>query len=176
MAPAPSTSEGVPLASERAGGEVTAAEWKTLHKTLKKISEDIERLQFNTCVSQFMICVNELNDLKCTKRAILEPLLIALAPFAPFITEELWHALGNSGSIHQATFPTIEEKYLVESAFNYPVSINGKTRATISLALDLSEAEVKAEVLKDEIVQKWVNGTEPKKFIFVKGRIINVVV
>jgi leucyl-tRNA synthetase len=158
------------------GEEPTAAEYKALHKTLKKISEDIERLQFNTCVSQFMICVNELNDLKCTKREILQPLLIALAPFAPFITEELWSLMGNSGSVHHASFPTIEEKYLVESAFDYPVSINGKTRATINLALDINEADAKAVVLKDETVQKWLNGAEPKKFIFVKGRIINVVI
>jgi leucyl-tRNA synthetase len=164
---------------ERTGGEdvlVTSAELKILHKTLKKVAEDIERLQFNTCVSQFMICVNELYDLKCTKRAILEPLLIALAPFAPFLTEELWQALGNSGSIHQATYPAIEEKYLIESSFNYPVSINGKVRAEIPLALDLDEASVKAAVLSNDIISKWTNGSEPKKFIFVKGRIINVVV
>ena len=154
----------------------TVAEFKALHKTIKKIAEDIERLQFNTCVSQFMICLNELNDLKCTKREILEPLLIALAPFAPFLTEELWLALGNSGSIHQAKYPAVEEKYLVESSFNYPVSINGKTRAEIALALDLDEAAVRAIVLTNETVQKWTNGAEPKKFIFVKGRIINVVV
>ena len=170
------TSALAPSPSERAGGEVTPAEYKALHKTLKKIAEDIERLQFNTCVSQFMICLNELTDLKCTKREILEPLLIALAPFAPFLTEELWQALGNGGSIHQAKYPTIEEKYLVESSFNYPVSINGKVRAEIPLALDLDEAAVRAAVLSNETIQKWTNGSEPKKFIFVKGRIINVVV
>jgi leucyl-tRNA synthetase len=123
-----------------------------------------------------MICLNELTDLKCNKREILEPLLIALAPFAPFLTEELWEALGNSGSVHHATYPAIEEKYLVESSFNYPVSINGKVRAEIPLALDLDEATVKTNVLSHETIQKWTNGTEPKKFIFVKGRIINVVV
>jgi leucyl-tRNA synthetase len=154
----------------------TDAENKVLHKTLKKISEDIERLQFNTCISQFMICLNELNDLKCTKRSVLEPLLIALAPFAPFLTEELWQALGNSGSVHHATFPAVEEKYLVESAFTYPISINGKVRANLPFALDLTEADVKASVLADETVQKWLEGKEAKKFIFVKGRIINVVV
>lgn len=152
------------------------AELKVLHKTIKKIAEDIERLQFNTCISQFMIAMNELNELKCTKRDILEPLLITLAPFAPFLTEELWQALGNSGSIHHATFPKLEEKYLVESAFTYPVSINGKVRAEIPLALDLDEAAVKAAVLSNETIQKWTNGAEPKKFIFVKGRIVNVVV
>jgi leucyl-tRNA synthetase len=154
----------------------TAAEYKSLHKTLKKIAEDIERLQFNTCVSQFMICLNELTDLKCTKREILEPLLIALAPFAPFLTEELWQALGHIESIHKAAYPKIEEKYLVESSFNYPVSINGKTRAEIPLALDLDEAAVRATVMSNETILKWTNGSEPKKFIFVKGRIINVVV
>jgi leucyl-tRNA synthetase len=152
------------------------AEYKALHKTLKKIAEDIERLQFNTCVSQFMICVNELNELRCTKRDILRPLVIALAPFAPFITEELWAALGNKGSVHQASYPAVEEKYLVESAFNYPVSINGKVRANIPFDLSVSEQDIKAAVLSNEAVTKWTNGAEPKKFIFVKGKIINVVV
>ena len=156
--------------------KASPAELKILHKTIKKIADDIERLSFNTCVSQFMICLNELNDLKCTKREILEPLLIVLAPFAPFLSEELWQALGNIGSIHKAAFPKFEEKYLVESAFTYPVSINGKVRAEIPLALDLDEAAVKAAVLSNETIQKWTNGAEPKKFIFVKGRIINVVV
>ncbi len=156
--------------------KASPAELKILHKTIKKIADDIERLSFNTCVSQFMICLNELNDLKCTKREILEPLLIVLAPFAPFLTEELWQALGNTGSIHKAAFPKFEEKYLVESAFTYPVSINGKVRAEIPLALDLDEAAMKAAVLSNENIQKWTNGSEPKKFIFVKGRIINVVV
>ncbi len=154
----------------------TDAEYKVLHKTLKKISEDIERLAFNTCVSQFMICTNELIDLKCTKRAILEPLVIALAPFAPFISDELWAALGKSGSVHQATFPTVEEKYLVESSFSYPISINGKVRANLQFDLNMGEAEVKAAVLANEVVLKWTEGKEPKKFIFVKGRIVNVVI
>ncbi|MBS1684861.1 MAG: leucine--tRNA ligase [Bacteroidetes bacterium] len=154
----------------------TDAEYKVLHKTLKKLSEDIERLAFNTCVSQFMICTNELIDLKCTKRAILEPLVIALAPFAPFISEELWASLGHSDSVHKAVFPKVEEKYLVESSFTYPISINGKVRANLPFALDLSEADVKAAVLANEIVLKWTEGKEPKKFIFVKGRIVNVVI
>lgn len=154
----------------------TDAEYKVLHKTLKKISEDIERLAFNTCVSQFMICTNELIELKCTKRAILEPLVITLAPFAPFISDELWAALGHSGSVHKATFPTVEEKYLVESSFSYPISINGKVRANLQFDLNMGEAEVKAAVLANDVVLKWTEGKEPKKFIFVKGRIVNVVI
>jgi leucyl-tRNA synthetase len=154
----------------------TPAELKILHKTLKKVTEDIERLSFNTAVSAFMICVNELNDLKCTKREILEPLVIALAPFAPFMTEELWNLLGNASSVHQQQFPAIEEKYLVESEFLYPVSINGKVRANISFALDLSEQNIKQAVLENETISKWTEGKEPKKFIFVKGKIINVVI
>lgn len=154
----------------------TDAEYKVLHKTLKKISEDIERLAFNTCVSQFMICTNELIELKCTKRAILEPLVIALAPFAPFISDELWAALGHSDSVHKASFPTVEEKYLVESSFSYPISINGKVRANLQFDLNMGEAEVKAAVLANDVVLKWTEGKEPKKFIFVKGRIVNVVI
>jgi leucyl-tRNA synthetase len=154
----------------------TPAELKILHKTLKKVTEDIERLSFNTAVSAFMICVNELNDLKCTKREILEPLVIALAPFAPFMTEELWSLLGNASSVHQQQFPATEEKYLVESEFLYPVSINGKVRANISFALDLSEQNIKQAVLENETISKWTEGKEPKKFIFVKGKIINVVI
>lgn len=156
--------------------EPLAAEYKTLHKTIKKIAEDIERLSFNTCISQFMICLNELSELKCHKRAILEPLLVAMAPFAPFLSEELWQALGNSGSIHQAYYPIFDEKYLVESTFTYPVSVNGKVRAEITLALDLAENVVRAEVLAHETIRKWTSGSEPKKFVYVKGRIINVVV
>lgn len=154
----------------------TDAELKVLHKTLKKIGEDIEHLSFNTSVSAFMICTNELGTLNCHKRAILEPLVIALSPFAPFITEELWKQLGNKGSVHQASFPTVEEKYLVESNHTYPVSINGKVRAQVELALDLSAQEVEKQVLEMEVIKKWTNGNAPKKFIFVKGKIINVVV
>ena len=156
--------------------EPTQAEYKALHKTIKKVTEDIERLAFNTCVSSFMICVNELAALNCSKKKILEPLLITLAPFAPFISEELWQALGRDTSINFASFPLADEKYLVETAHNYGVSINGKVRAQIQLPLDLTEEEVKVQVLALENVQKWTNGAAPKKFIFVKGKIINVVV
>lgn len=154
----------------------TPAELKILHKTLKKISQDIENLNLNTSVSAFMIAVNELTAAGTNKRAVLEPLVIALAPFAPFITEELWHALGNTGSVHQASFPKYEEKYLVESEFDYPVSINGKVRAQIKFALDAEEEEMKRQVMELEKVKQFTNGATPKKFIIVKGRIINVVV
>ena len=154
----------------------TDAEFKILHKTIKKIGEDIERLNFNTSVSAFMIATNELGALKCNKHAILEPLLITLAPFAPFITEELWSALDNKGSIHQAMFPKVEESYLTESEHTYGVSINGKVRAEIKLPLDITAQEAEKQVLELESVKKWTNGNAPKKFIFVKGKIINVVV
>lgn len=156
--------------------EPTDAEYKVLHKTLKKIAEDIERLNFNTSVSAFMIATNELTALNCSKKKILEPLLIALAPFAPFITEELWSALGNKQSIHTAIYPTVEEKYLVENSHTYAVSINGKVRAEINLPLDIAPDEAKAKVLALEKVKQWTQNMGPKKFIFVKGKIINVVV
>ncbi len=155
----------------------TAEELKVLHKTIKKIQDDVERLSFNTCISAFMIATNELTDLKCRKRAILKELTILLAPFAPHIAEELWqNALGENGTVVYAPFPKFDESVLVESNFNYPVSINGKVRATIDFPLDYNEDQVKPEVLANEQVQKWLEGKDPKKFIFVKGRIINVVV
>jgi len=124
-----------------------------------------------------MIATNELTDLKCRKRAILKELTILLAPFAPHIAEELWqNALGETGTVVYAPFPKFDESVLVESNFNYPVSINGKVRATIDFPLDYNEEQVKPEVLANEQVQKWLEGKDPKKFIFVKGRIINVVV
>lgn len=151
------------------------AELKVLHRTLKKISDDIERMSFNTCVSTFMIAVNELNDLKCNKRAILEPLVIALSPFAPHIAEELWSQLGNKGSVTQASFPKVEEKYLVDNTVNYPVQFNGKMRFTIALAADLSNADVEKEVLSSAEAQKYLEGKTPKKVIVVPKKIVNVV-
>lgn len=151
------------------------AELKVLHRTLKKVADDVERMSFNTCVSQFMIAVNELNDLKCNKRAILEPLVIALSPFAPHAAEELWHHLGNSGSVTQASYPKIEEKYLVDNTVNYPVQFNGKMRFTISLAADLSNADIEKEVLSSEEAQKYLEGKTPKKVIVVPKKIVNVV-
>ncbi len=154
----------------------TDAEYKSLHKAIKKIEEDTERFSFNTAVSAFMICVNELSDLKCNKRAILEPLCILMTPYAPHIAEELWHALGNSGSVLDAAFPLFEPKYLVESSKEYPVSINGKVRTSLSFALDADQATVEAGVLANDVVQKWLEGKPPKKIIYVKGKMINVVI
>ncbi|MBX9892809.1 MAG: leucine--tRNA ligase [Chitinophagaceae bacterium] len=154
----------------------TDVEYKSLHKAIKKIEEDTERFSFNTAVSAFMICVNELSDLKCNKRAILEPLCILMTPYAPHIAEELWHALGNAGSVLDAAFPVFEPKYLVESSKEYPVSINGKVRTSLSFALDADQATVEAGVLANEVVQKWLEGKPPKKIIYVKGKMINVVI
>lgn len=154
----------------------TAAELKVLHKAIKKIQEDTERFSFNTAVSGFMICVNELTDLKCNKRAILEPLLILITPYAPHVAEELWSALGNTSTILDAAFPEFDQSHVEESAKEYPVSINGKVRTNLLISLDATEAEVKALVLANELVLKWVEGKELKKFIFVKGRMINLVI
>lgn len=152
------------------------AELKVLHKTILKIQEDTERFSFNTAVSTFMICVNELADLKCYKKAILEQVLILLTPYAPHISEELWHQLGNTGSILDATFPEFEASYVRESSKEYPVSINGRVRTSIELPLDMESAEAQALVLASPMVQKWLEDKPLKKFIFVKGKMINVVV
>jgi len=151
-------------------------ELKSLHKTIKKVKEDIERFSFNTSVSTFMICVNELTEYKCSKREILEPLIITLSPFAPHIAEELWNRLGHHESITFATFPAYNEAYLEEDSFEYPVSVNGKTRFKINLSLRISNEEVEREVLTAEEMKKWLNGNPPKKVIVVPGRIVNVVI
>lgn len=156
--------------------KATPAELKILHKAIKKIEDDTERFSFNTAVSAFMVCVNELSEAKCNKREVLEPLLILLTPYAPHIAEELWHELGNTSSILDANYPAFEEKYLVESTKEYPVSINGKLRATIVLPLDIAQSDAEAQVLNDEKIKKWTDGNNIKKFIFVKGKMINVVV
>ncbi len=152
------------------------AELKTLHKTIKKIEEDTERFSFNTAVSAFMVCVNELTDLKCHKKEILEPLLILLVPYAPHIAEELYHVLGNADSILNAEYPKLENKYLVESEKEYPISINGKLRTTMIISLEASQKEVEEMVLENEIVQKWIESKPIKKIIFVKNKMVNVVV
>lgn len=156
--------------------EPSSEELKILHKTIKKVTEDIESMSFNTSVSAFMVCVNELGSLKCNKKAILEPLLVLLAPFAPHITEELWEAIGNSESIHIAEWPKFNNSYLVENSFNYPISINGKTRTQLEFPIDADIKEIEASVLSNEIVLKWTNGQAPKKVIVVKNRIVNVVI
>ena len=131
---------------------------------------------FNTSVSSFMICVNELSALKSNKRGILEPLAILVSPYAPHIAEELWSLLGNEGSITAATFPVFEESHLKESAFEYPVMINGKMRVKINLDLSLTKDQIQEAALADEIVQKWLEGKTPKKIILVPGKIVNLVV
>ena len=155
--------------------EPTAEMYKSLHKTIKKVTEDIENFSFNTSVSQFMICVNELQQLKCNHRAILEPLAILVSPYAPHIAEELWSALGNEGSISTVAFPKFEEKYLVESEKEYPVSFNGKMRFTIKLPLDLTAAQIEEIVMADERTQAQLQGRTPNKVIIVPGKIINLV-
>ena len=151
--------------------EPTKAELKTLHKTIKKIAEDIERFSFNTSISNFMICVNELTDAKCNKRAILEPLLICLSPYAPHITEELWKQLGHNESISTAPFPIHNEEYLVDDSVNYPVSFNGKVKFTLELAATLTPQEVEAIVRANEQTIKFLNGKDPKKVIVVPKRL-----
>jgi leucyl-tRNA synthetase len=152
------------------------AELKTLHKTIKKIEEDTDRFSFNTAVSAFMVCVNELTDLKCHKKEILEPLLILLTPYAPHIAEELYHSFGNTESILNATYPKLENKYLQEFEKEYPISINGKMRTTIIISLEATQQEVEKMVLENETVQKWIESKPIKKIIFVKNKMVNVVV
>jgi leucyl-tRNA synthetase len=154
----------------------TKGELKTLHKTIKKITEDIERFSFNTSVSNFMICVNELTDAKCNKKSILEPLLICLSPYAPHITEELWRQLGHTESISTAPFPDFNEAYLVDDNINYPVSFNGKLKFTLELPATLTVQEVEAEIIKNEQTQKLLEGKQPKKVIVVHKKIVNLVV
>ena len=163
------------------------AELKVLHRTIKKIEEDTERFSFNTAVSTFMIAVNDLADLKCHKKEVLEKLLILLTPYAPHIAEELYFQLHASiyhkfgladapPSILDAEFPTYDPALLVESTKEYPVSVNGKLRTNISLSLDLEQQQVEEAVLQNEIVKKWLDGGQPKKIIFVKNKMINIVI
>ncbi|MBS1589469.1 MAG: leucine--tRNA ligase [Bacteroidetes bacterium] len=153
-----------------------AQELQVIHRTIKKIGEDIERFTLNTSVSQFMICVNELASLTCHKQRVLEPLAILLAPFAPHLAEELWQQLGHSTSIMDASFPDYEEKYITENSKKYPVAVNGKTRVELEFPLDMPEEMVKQAVLSHPIIMKWLEGKAPKKIIFVKGKMINLVV
>ncbi|MBO5960764.1 MAG: leucine--tRNA ligase [Paludibacteraceae bacterium] len=153
----------------------TAEELKTLHKTIKKITFDIENFSFNTSVSAFMICVNELTSAKCHKRAILEPLAILIAPYAPHIAEEVWHAMGHDTSICDAEFPVCNEAYLIESTLKYPVSFNGKVRFTIELPANSDKNEVEKAALENEQTQKYLDGKTPKRIIVVPGKIINIV-
>lgn len=152
------------------------AEYKVLHTLIKKIEEDIERLSLNTSVSNFMIATNELSSLKCNKNSVLEPLVILLAPYAPHLAEELWHALGNETTVFDESYPIFEAKYLVEDSKEYPIMINGKMRAKISFAADVPQEQMKTMVLQNELVQKWLDGKDPKKIIVVPNKIINVVI
>jgi leucyl-tRNA synthetase len=155
--------------------EPTKDSLKTLHKTIKKVEEDIENFSFNTSVSTFMIAVNELTAQKCTSKEILEPLLVLISPYAPHIAEELWNQLGHSESISTADFPKFDERHLVESTKNYPISFNGKMRFTLELSLDLSKEEIEAAVMAHDKTKEQLQGREPKKVIVVPGKIVNIV-
>ncbi len=154
----------------------TDQEYKILHRTIRRVQEDIERYSFNTVVSTFMICVNELNELKCNKRLILNELLILISPFAPHIAEELWQQLGHTESITKAVFPEFNETWLIENTFSYPVSFNGKMRFKLDLPLDFTQEQVEKAVTEHSDAARWLEGKAPKKVVFVKGKIINVVI
>lgn len=154
----------------------TDQELKVLHKTIKKIQEDIERFSFNTAVSQFMICTNELTDLKCHKREVLENLVILLASYAPHIAEELWQVLGHEPTVSAANFPKFNEDYIKENTFEYPVSFNGKMRFKLELPADMAKDDIEKTALADEKAQRWIEGKQIRKVIVVPKKIINIVV
>lgn len=153
----------------------TKDELKALHKTIKKIQDDIERFSFNTAVSSFMICVNELADLKCNKRAIIEPLTALLSPFAPHIAEEVWNKLGHAESVIEASFPLYNAEYTVSDAFAYPIQFNGKMKFNLEIPLGIDKEEIEKLVMADDKVQKQLAGAAPKKVIIVPGKIVNIV-
>ncbi len=155
--------------------EPTKEELKALHKLIKKVSGDIETFSFNTSVSAFMICINELTALKCSKKAILEDIVVLLAPFAPFVAEELWASLGHSTTVCDAQWPMVNESYLVEDSFKYGVAFNGKVRFELEFSADATQSEVEQTVLKHDLAQKWMDGKTPKKVVFVPKKMINVV-
>jgi leucyl-tRNA synthetase len=148
---------------------------KTLHKTIKKVQEDIEDFSFNTSVSTFMIAVNELTAQKCNHKEVLEPLVILISPYAPHIAEELWSKLGHDESISIAAFPVFDPKFLVESTKEYPISFNGKMRFTLELPLDLSKDDIESAVMAHDKTQQYLEGRTPKKVIIVPGKIVNIV-
>jgi leucyl-tRNA synthetase len=150
-------------------------ELKVLHETIKKVTTDIENFSFNTCVSSFMICVNELTSLNCHSREILSPLTLLLSPFAPHLAEEIWEKLGNTSTLINQPYPVVNESYLIEDSKNYPVSFNGKMRFTIPLALSLEQEEIKKAVLDDARTAEYLQGKAPKKWIIVPNKIINIV-
>lgn len=156
--------------------EATKDEMKVLHTAIKKVTEDVERFAFNTCVSAFMVATNDLNKMKCHKRAVLEPLLILMAPFAVHLSEELWEKMGHDTSVHHAAWPAWDEKWLVEDSVTYPIAINGKTRATVDFPADASKADLEAAAPDIAEVQKYLEGKTIRKIIVVPGRMINIVV
>jgi leucyl-tRNA synthetase len=153
----------------------SSEELKILHKTIKKITFDIENFSYNTSVSAFMICVNELFALKCSKKAILEPLVILLTPFAPHIAEELYHSLGNKKTVCDAVFPICNEMYLKETSVKYPISFNGKVRFIIELPADMKKDDIEISAMSNEQTSKFLEGKVPKKIIVVPGKIVNIV-
>ena len=156
--------------------EASKEELKAVHKLIKKVSYDIEHFSFNTSVSAFMICVNELSTLKCNKRAVLSDLVVCLAPFAPHVAEELWHALGNEDTVCDADWPEWNEEYLKEDTFPYAISFNGKSRFVLEFSADATREEIEKAVLAHENSQRWMDGKEPKKVIIVPKKIVNVVI
>jgi len=150
-------------------------ELKSLHKLIKKVQEDIEAFSFNTAVSSFMICANELTELRCSKREVLEPLAVLLAPFAPHVAEELWEGLGHTATICDAAFPKLNPEMLVESAFEYPVSFNGKLRFKKEMPLSVGADEAQKIILSDLNTERFLEGKAVKKFVFVHGKIVNIV-
>jgi leucyl-tRNA synthetase len=159
------------------GNEASKASLKTLHKTIKKITDDLDRYSLNTCVSTFMIAVNEFTEQKCKNLEVLEQFLILLAPYAPHFCEELWMKIGKEqGSLFAANFPVFNSDHLVEDSFDYPISFNGKMRFKANLSLSLDRTEVQEEVENMELTKKWLEGKTPKKVIVVPGKIVNIVV
>ena len=156
--------------------KATDAELKVLHKAIKKIDADTDNFNYNTAVSAFMVAVNELSELKCHKIEILQPLLVLLAPYAPHIAEELWQATGGANTILDAPYPVLNESFLTEATKDFPISINGKMRTNITMPSDINAEDAEKMTLENEAVQKWLDGKTPKKVIFVKGRMVNVVV
>jgi leucyl-tRNA synthetase len=155
--------------------EPSKGELKILHETIKKINNDIENFSFNTCVSSFMICVNELTSFNCHTRVILSPLTILLSPFAPHLAEELWEKLGNGSTLVNTPFPVVNESYLIKDSKNYPVSFNGKMRFTITLSLNLDQDAIKKIILEDFRTTEYLRGKTPKKWIIIPNKIINIV-
>jgi leucyl-tRNA synthetase len=151
-------------------------ELKTLHRTIKKVQEDVEAFSFNTSVSTFMVCVNELTSQQCNKRSVLEPLVLLMCSYAPHISEELWSLLGHKDGVSYQEFPAFDSTHLVESSHTYPVSFNGKMRFKVELSLDLSKEEIEKQILTHEKSAHYLNGAKPKKVIIVPNKIVNIVV